>query len=251
MQHRRNHLVVALSGAHAYGFPSPDSDLDLKAIHVLPTQQLLGLDPPAWNAERLEIVDGVEIDYSSNEILPVIQGILKGNGNYLERILGPWLPMISDSLSEMKSLAQASLSKRIHGHYRGFSYSQYRDFEKSQQPTIKKALYVVRTAYTGKHALLSGIINPNLHELLEIYPQPEVHRLLEAKKQGERTVLAEEERSFWAAQLPTIIEEIDEARTQSSLPEHPTSHGDWQDWLLALRHRNWDPPSSVATNPDS
>ncbi|MDX2010186.1 MAG: nucleotidyltransferase domain-containing protein, partial [Myxococcaceae bacterium] len=27
----REHLVVSLSGAHAYGFPSPDSDLDLKA----------------------------------------------------------------------------------------------------------------------------------------------------------------------------------------------------------------------------
>ena len=31
---RRDHVVVYLSGAHAYGFPSPDSDLDLKAIHV-------------------------------------------------------------------------------------------------------------------------------------------------------------------------------------------------------------------------
>src|SRR5690606_22403890 len=30
---RRRHLVIALSGAHAYGFPSPDSDLDLKAVH--------------------------------------------------------------------------------------------------------------------------------------------------------------------------------------------------------------------------
>ena len=26
---RHRHLVVSLSGAHAYGFPSPDSDLDL------------------------------------------------------------------------------------------------------------------------------------------------------------------------------------------------------------------------------
>ena len=26
---KREHLVVYLSGAHAYGFPSPDSDLDL------------------------------------------------------------------------------------------------------------------------------------------------------------------------------------------------------------------------------
>jgi hypothetical protein len=35
-----------LSGAHAYGFPSPDSDLDLKAIHVAKTADLLGFDVP-------------------------------------------------------------------------------------------------------------------------------------------------------------------------------------------------------------
>ncbi len=38
---RREHVVVYLSGAHAYGFPSPDSDLDLKAIHVAKTADLL------------------------------------------------------------------------------------------------------------------------------------------------------------------------------------------------------------------
>lgn len=43
--HRR-HLVVSLSGAHAYGFPSPDSDLDLKAVHIAPTEALLGPTSP-------------------------------------------------------------------------------------------------------------------------------------------------------------------------------------------------------------
>ena len=33
-QSRREHVVVYLSGAHAYGFPSPDSDLDLIAEAV-------------------------------------------------------------------------------------------------------------------------------------------------------------------------------------------------------------------------
>lgn len=31
---RRRHIVIALSGAHAYGFPSPDSDYDLKSVHA-------------------------------------------------------------------------------------------------------------------------------------------------------------------------------------------------------------------------
>ena len=61
--HRR-HLVVALSGAHAYGFPSPDSDLDLKGIHVEPTERLLGLAAPPLAASRIEVLEGVEIERS-------------------------------------------------------------------------------------------------------------------------------------------------------------------------------------------
>src|SRR5688572_17061039 len=83
----RKHLVIYLSGADAYGFPSPDSDLDLKCVHLVPTQELVGLgaadDPPG----RIDIIDGVELDYSSNELSGVLRGVLKGNGNYIERIL--------------------------------------------------------------------------------------------------------------------------------------------------------------------
>jgi predicted nucleotidyltransferase len=35
-------LWVGLTGAHAYGFPSPDSDLDLKAVHMADARSVLG-----------------------------------------------------------------------------------------------------------------------------------------------------------------------------------------------------------------
>src|SRR5213076_1031443 len=81
-------LWVDLTGAHAYGFPSPDSDLDLKCVHIAPTARLVGLNPPDDPPDRIDIVEGVELDYGSNELSPVLRGILKGNGNFLERILG-------------------------------------------------------------------------------------------------------------------------------------------------------------------
>src|SRR6188768_1483804 len=88
-ERERRHLVVYLSGAHAYGFPSPDSDLDLKCVHIAPTSSLVGLDVPEESAgDRIEVIDGVELDYGSNELGPVLRGSIKGNGNYLERILG-------------------------------------------------------------------------------------------------------------------------------------------------------------------
>src|SRR6185369_11024667 len=73
---RREHVVVYLSGAHAYGFPSPDSDLDLKAIHIAKTEDLLGFDAPPPTADRAEIIDGIEIDYTSNELGHALAGVL-------------------------------------------------------------------------------------------------------------------------------------------------------------------------------
>jgi hypothetical protein len=70
---RREH-VIHLSGAHAYGFPSPDSDLDLKAIHIANTADLLGFEPPAPTIDRAEIIDSVEVDYTSNELAHALVG---------------------------------------------------------------------------------------------------------------------------------------------------------------------------------
>jgi len=65
---RREHVVVYLSGAHAYGFPSPDSDLDLKAIHVAKTADILGFDVPLPTVDRAEIIRGVEISSGGTAI---------------------------------------------------------------------------------------------------------------------------------------------------------------------------------------
>ena len=37
-------LFATNSGAHLYGFPSPDSDYDLRGAHVLPLDAVVGLE---------------------------------------------------------------------------------------------------------------------------------------------------------------------------------------------------------------
>src|SRR6185436_13003103 len=143
-ERERTHLVIYLSGAHAYGFPSPDSDLDLKCVHIAPTQRLVGLSPPDDPPDRIDIVDGVELDYGSNELAPVLRGILKGNGNYLERILGE-LVLGGDRalLAEAREVVAPVLSRRVARHYGGFATGQLKLFD--AKPTAKRALYVLRT----------------------------------------------------------------------------------------------------------
>ncbi|MGH9391623.1 MAG: DNA polymerase beta superfamily protein, partial [Vicinamibacteria bacterium] len=65
---RRSLLWLALSGAHAYGFPSTDSDLDLKGVHVVPARSLLGLRESQDAVEFVGEWEGREYDFTSNEL---------------------------------------------------------------------------------------------------------------------------------------------------------------------------------------
>src|SRR4051812_20017936 len=37
-------VFATISGAHLYGFPSPDSDFDLRGAHLLPVEKITGLE---------------------------------------------------------------------------------------------------------------------------------------------------------------------------------------------------------------
>lgn len=232
---RRAHLVVALSGAHAYGFPSPDSDLDLKAVHIEPTDRLLGLTRSPASPSRMEIIDGVEIDYSSNELHPVLIGVLQGNGNYLERILGP-LPMrAAPELESLKPLCAAAMSRRIFRHYLGFATSQLKAWEATGRASAKKLLYVLRTTLTGTHALRTGELVTDLTALWDDHGFAAARELVEAKRAGERVDLTPEMSERWAAEVGRAFEALEAAHRSSVLPEDPRNEPDLNAWLLELR----------------
>jgi len=232
---QRDHVVVYLSGAHAYGFPSPDSDLDLKAIHLARTESLLGLRPPTLTYDRMGFVQGIEIDYTSNELGLALAGILKGNGNFLERVLGACTVLTSPLHAELLPLVQRSLSRRVHAHYRGFATSQQRALTGS--PTVKKLLYVLRTTLTGTHLLRTGRLITDVTELLDEYGHAEARELVQAKLRGERTALTESQRDRWQGSLAQAFATLDAAEQASPLPAEPAPAdiAAIEHWLLATR----------------
>ncbi len=235
----RHHLVVYLSGAHAYGFPSPDSDVDLKAVHVLPTHSFVGLSRPKLHKDRFEIIDGVEIDYTSNEIGPVLAGILEGNGNYLERILGSLQVITSPEHEELKPLVKATLSRRVFRHYAGFAKNQYRAAFKGEETSAKKVLYVLRTALTGTHLLNTGQLTVDVRQLLGEYELESANELIERKQSGERIALDPLLREHWEKELEQVLEALDQAGATTSLPGEPEGVEALEEWLLNLRKSRW------------
>jgi len=235
----RHHLVVYLSGAHAYGFPSPDSDLDLKCVHVAPTSALVGLAPDDGGSDQLTVVDGVELDYGSNELGGVLASVLKGNGNYLERLLGELVLGGDDGLlASLRPLVRATLSRRVARHYGGFATAQLRALEAT--PTAKKALYVLRTARTGLHLLRTGELVADLTQLAPRYG-PEVGELIARKQTGERVALTGDELARWRGELIGAIAALDDAAPSSILPEEPSAAAvaALDAWLRETRRAWW------------
>ena len=229
----REHVVVYLSGAHAYGFPSPDSDLDLKAIHIAPTASLLGLSRPAPTHDRMGFVDGVEIDYTSNELAHALDGILRGNGNFLERVLGRTIAEGSTTLESLAPIVRASLSRRFAQHYRGFAHNPRTELART--PTVKKLLYVLRTSLTGIHLLETGELVTDVRDTAPAHGVTGVEELIERKKAGERTPLPTTELDRWSARVDALFEALDAARDRSSLPSEPTNAAEIEAWLVEAR----------------
>lgn len=237
-QAKRAHLVVHLSGAHAYGFPSPDSDLDLKAIHVARTSELLGLSPPALTFDRAQIIDGVEIDYTSNELAHALNGILGGNGNFVERVLGRTAPLASPLLDELAPIAKRALSRRLYKHYRGFAMNQLAFLEKETSggaASVKKLLYVFRTAATGIHVLETGEVDADLGRLAGPLGLADVPALVARKRAGERTALDASELDLYRAEITRLFARLDTARDRSPLPDEPPNVDEVKAWLLHVR----------------
>ena len=72
-------VFATISGAHLYGFPSPDSDFDLRGVHVLPVEHVVGLRTGPETIEDSGIREGLEIDLVTHDIRKFFGLLLKSS----------------------------------------------------------------------------------------------------------------------------------------------------------------------------
>ena len=61
-------LFVTVSGAHLYGFESPDSDIDLRGCHIVPAREVFSLNPVRDTVEVMDKSGRVEIDLVTHDV---------------------------------------------------------------------------------------------------------------------------------------------------------------------------------------
>jgi len=110
MQHVQTHpypLVFAtISGAHLYGFPSTDSDVDLRGSFVIPLEQTLGLSPPAETLTISDTVEGIDLDWVAHDVKKFVGLMPRNNGYVLEQVYSPLVVHGDEWLDALRDLAR-------------------------------------------------------------------------------------------------------------------------------------------------
>ncbi len=109
-------VFVTISGAHLYGFPSPDSDYDLRGAHILPLPEVVGLKGGRETVEFSAVHDGLEIDLVSHDARKFFGMLLKRNGYVLEQVCSPLVVRTSSWHEELLSLVPSCITV-YHAHH--------------------------------------------------------------------------------------------------------------------------------------
>ena len=229
-------LFVTISGAHLYGFPSADSDYDLRGVHLLPLPDLVGLTPANETVEKSGIHDGLEIDLVTHDAKKFFAMMLKKNGYVLEQLLSPWVVKTSPEHAELKAIAADCVTKHHAHHYLGFAETQWKLFQKADPPHVKPLLYVYRVLLTGIHLMRSGEIEANLVLLNETAKLPYLSDLIAQKTGGaEKAVLSPVDLDFHRREYERLLAGLEEAAGQTHLPATGSGEAALNDLLIRIR----------------
>src|SRR5437763_8998631 len=177
-------LFATISGAHLYGFPSPDSDFDLRGVHVLPLEEVVGLKTGQETVEKSGVHDGLEIDLVTHDARKFFGLLLKKNGYVLEQVLSPLVVHSTPEHAELKEIAKNCITRHHAHHYLGFAETQWKLFQKEDPPHVKPLLYVYRVLLTGIYLMRTGEVQANLARLNEGLKLAYIPELIERKIGG-------------------------------------------------------------------
>lgn len=235
-QHPYPLLFVTISGAHLYGFPSPDSDFDLRGVHLLPLPEVVGLKSAEETVERSGIHDGLEIDLVTHDAKKFFGLMLKKNGYVLEQVFSPLVVHTTPGHAALKEIAKNCITRHHAHHYLGFAATQWKLFQKEDPPHVKPLLYVYRVLLTGIHLMKTGKVEANLVRLNESAKLPYIAELIDRKTGGpEKGRLERADLEFHQQEYERLLAALEQASLESKLSETASGTEALNELLVQLR----------------
>lgn len=146
-------LLACETGSRAWGFPSPDSDFDIRIVYAHKKDWYLSLSEKKDSIELM--FENNEIDITGWDLRKSLRLLQKSNASLLERIQSPILyKHNSKFLIEMHELANSQYSRiaTIH-HYLSMAKRFFEELKEKEDYKLKKFFYALRSATACKWIL--------------------------------------------------------------------------------------------------
>ncbi|ETT72054.1 nucleotidyltransferase [Paenibacillus sp. FSL R7-277] len=184
-------LYACESGSRAWGFPSQDSDYDVRFIYVHRPEWYLSI----WDArDVIERPINNMLDFSGWDLRKALKLFHKSNPPLLEWLQSPIQYAEKFSVAEqLRGISPYTFSpKACMYHYLNMAKGNYRDYLQGEQVKIKKYFYVLRPVLACEWIHRYGEMPPMAFDVLvdRLIPQDGelwqvVQHLLARKKSGE------------------------------------------------------------------
>lgn len=227
-------IFATISGAHLYGFASPDSDVDLRGAFLLPARQMLGLHAPD---ETITIEDKttIDLDWVAHDLRKFARLLTNHNGYVLEQLYSPLVVVTTPAHEELMRLGKGCVTRPTVRHYQGFARGRRKRLAEPE-PTVKHLLYAYRVYLTGIHLMQTGEVVANIQVLNGSFRLSEVDELVARKRSGaEKMPLHESELDRHAKVLDELEARLVAAHDASHLPEEPSSVAELERFVVDLR----------------
>ena len=143
-------LYACETGSRAWGFPSPDSDYDVRMIYMHEPDWYLSLSEGKDTIEMMAN-DG-DLDITGWDIRKCLRLLWKSNGALLERIQSPIVYRDSEGLIQMfREYAEKCFAPiaTMH-HYLGMACTSFNEVENKENVKLKKLFYSLRATLACK-----------------------------------------------------------------------------------------------------
>ena len=178
------------SGSRAWGFPSSDSDYDVRFIYLHPLEWYLSIEKRRDVIERP--IDG-QLDINGWDLRKALQLFRKSNPPLFEWLNSPIVYLQKYSVSDrLRSILPTYyLPSATAYHYLQMAQGNYREYLKGDEVWVKKYFYVLRPLLAVNWIEQGlGVVPTEFAILVEkIITSPslkvEINRLIEAKRRGD------------------------------------------------------------------
>jgi predicted nucleotidyltransferase len=220
-------LLAVESGSRAWGFPSPDSDYDVRFVYVRPRDWYLQLEP---GRDVIEQPISDEIDLSGWDIRKTLELMLKSNAVVGEWLCSPIRYRADDpDIARLAELAKSTFNPRgVAHHYANLGQNALGRWLGGEDVPVKRYFYALRPALAIRALRIDPTRPPpmNLQELVEKSQLPTAIIAMIAELVAAKSKTRELENACRMPELDSLIAE--ELSRAAELPEQRPTESDRQ-----------------------